>query len=44
MWTPRYKHVRAVSYSEVAAKTSKTKRFWARIFKPSPKVSAQKPR
>jgi hypothetical protein len=44
MWTPRYKHVRAVSYSEVAAKTSKTKRIWARIFKPSPKVSAQKPR
>jgi hypothetical protein len=44
MWTPRYKHVRTVSYAEVAAKSSKTKRIWTRIFKPSPKVSAQKPR
>ncbi len=44
MWTPRYKHVRAVSYSEVAAKSSKTKRLWIRVFKPAPKVSAQKPR
>ena len=46
MWTPRYKHVRTVSYAELAAKSSnaKPKRIWNRIFKPSPKVSAQKPR
>lgn len=43
MWTPRYKHVRSVSYAEVAAKSSKTKRIWARIFKPAAKVPAQKP-
>ncbi|MEK6547981.1 MAG: hypothetical protein AABZ56_06665 [Bacteroidota bacterium] len=44
MWTPRYKHVRKVSYAELATKSSKPKRVWNRIFKPSPKVSAQKPR
>jgi hypothetical protein len=44
MWTPRYKHVRSVSYAELANKTSKPKRIWNRIFKPTPKVSAQKPR
>jgi hypothetical protein len=44
MWTPRYKHVRKVSYAELATKSSKPKRVWNRIFKPSLKVSAQKPR
>ena len=44
MWTPRYKHVRKVSYAELATKSSKPKRVWNRIFKPTPKVSAQKPR
>ena len=44
MWTPRYKHVRTVSYAELATKSSKPKQIWNRIFKPSPKVSAQKPR
>ncbi|MEN9959441.1 MAG: hypothetical protein RLZZ474_1685 [Bacteroidota bacterium] len=44
MWTPRYKHVRTVSYAELAKKDSKPKRLLNRIFKPSPKVSAQKPR
>lgn len=44
MWTPRYKHVRSVSYSELAKKESKPKQLLNRIFKPSPKVSAQKPR
>ncbi|MEY4954002.1 MAG: hypothetical protein RI981_87 [Bacteroidota bacterium] len=44
MWTPRYKHVRTVSYAELATKSSKPKQIWKRIFKPSPNVSAQKPR
>ncbi len=44
MWTPRYKHVRSVSYAELANKSSKPKRLLNRIFKPKPKVLVQKPR
>ncbi len=44
MWAPHYKHVRSVSYAELAAKSSKPKRIWSRLFKPSQKVSVQKPK